>query len=171
MKPRLLALVAGALFGVGLCVSGMTRPDKVLGFLDVFGAWDASLAFVMGGAVTVYAVASRVVLARRSTPIVADAFQLPTRKDVDARLLVGAALFGVGWGLGGFCPGPGLVSGASGSLPAAVFVVGMSLGLLAAQRFAGDAASSRGTIDTSAAAIASETPPSTTAASRLSPPT
>lgn len=170
MKARLLALLSGAIFGVGLCVSGMTRPDKVIGFLDVFGAWDASLVFVMGGAVAVYAVASRIVLARRATSFVAGAFQLPTRKDLDARLLVGAAIFGIGWGLGGYCPGPGLVSAASGSLPAAVFVVGMSVGLFVAQRFAGDAAS-RGTIETSAAAIASESPPSTTAASRLSPPT
>jgi uncharacterized membrane protein YedE/YeeE len=170
MAPRLFALLAGALFGVGLCLSGMCRPDKVIGFLDVFGAWDASLAFVMGGAVTVYAVASRLV-ARRASPLLGGAFQLPTRTDLDARLLVGAAVFGLGWGLGGYCPGPGLVSAASGSLPAAVFVVGMSLGLLAAQRFAGDAPSSRGTIETSAAATASEIPPRTTAASRLSPPT
>src|SRR6185295_7370618 len=101
---------------VGLAVSGMTRPSKVVGFLDVFGAWDASLAFVMVGAIGVHAVLQRVI-ARRGSPLFEDRFHLPTRRDVDARLLAGAAVFGVGWGLGGFCPGPGLVAAASGAVP------------------------------------------------------
>jgi uncharacterized protein len=172
MIPRLAALVSGALFAIGLAVSGMVQPGKVIGFLDVFGAWDASLLFVMGGAVGVYAVASRVVTGRRLAPIFGSRFHLPTRKDLDAKRVLGAALFGVGWGLGGYCPGPALVSASSGALPGLVFVVGMSAGLLLVQRFAGSASSSsRGTNETSAAATASEMPPSTTAASRLSPPT
>ncbi len=130
MKANLSALAAGALFGVGLAISGMTLPAKVTGFLDVAGAWDASLAFVMAGAIAVHFVAQRLIR-KRSAPLFDVKFHLPTRKDVDVKLILGAALFGVGWGLGGFCPGPGLVSAASGSPAALVFVVGMTLGMLA----------------------------------------
>ena len=102
------ALLAAVLFGVGLVVSGMTSPQKVLGFLDVFGAWDPSLAFVMVGAISVHAVLYRFVR-RRTAPLFAERFWVPERKGIDAPLVVGAALFGVGWGLSGICPGPGLV--------------------------------------------------------------
>jgi uncharacterized membrane protein YedE/YeeE len=129
VKRNAAAFGAGALFAVGLAVSGMTRPSKVVGFLDLAGAWDASLAFVMMGAIAVHFVAYRVVL-RRPAPLFDVRFHLPTRKDIDRRLVLGAALFGVGWGLGGFCPGPGLVSAAGGSLGAVVFVVGMTLGMV-----------------------------------------
>jgi uncharacterized membrane protein YedE/YeeE len=122
------AFGAGALFAVGLAISGMTKPSKVAGFLDLAGAWDPSLAFVMVGAICVYFVAYRVIVGRRA-PLFDTKFHLPTRKDIEGRLILGAALFGVGWGLGGFCPGPGLVAAGSGSLGAIVFVVGMTLGM------------------------------------------
>lgn len=130
MKSKLFALGAGALFAVGLAVSGMTLPSKVTGFLDVAGAWDASLAFVMMGAIAVHFVAQRIIR-KRPMPLFDTKFHLPTRKDIDPRLVAGAALFGVGWGLGGYCPGPGLVSAASGSPGALVFVFGMTMGMLA----------------------------------------
>lgn len=119
---------SGALFAVGLGVAGMTKPSKVIAFLDPFGAWDPSLAFVMGGAVVVYLLLHRLVT-RRPAPLFDDVFHLPTRRDLDVRLVLGAALFGVGWALAGFCPGPALVSAASGSFPAVVFVVGMTAGV------------------------------------------
>jgi uncharacterized membrane protein YedE/YeeE len=130
MKPNLVAFGTGALFAVGLAISGMTKPSKVTGFLDLAGTWDASLAFVMVGAIAVHFVAYRIVK-RRKSPLFDTKFHLPTRKDIDVRLVVGAGLFGIGWGLGGFCPGPGLVTAASGSLGALVFVGGMTIGMLA----------------------------------------
>jgi uncharacterized membrane protein YedE/YeeE len=128
-KSDLAAFAAGALFAVGLAISGMARPEKIIGFLDVAGAWDPSLAFVMIGAIGVYFVAHRIVV-RRPSPIFDERFHLPTRKDIDGRLVAGATIFGIGWGLGGFCPGPGIVSAGSGSLSALVFVGGMIGGIL-----------------------------------------
>jgi uncharacterized membrane protein YedE/YeeE len=128
--PTLLAALAGVLFGAGLLVSGMTQPAKVVGFLDVTRGWDPSLGFVMAGAVAVYALAFRRIR-RRATPWFDGAFHLPTRRDVDATLLAGAAIFGVGWGLGGLCPGPGLVAAAGGSTTAIAFVAAMLTGMLA----------------------------------------
>ncbi|MFO0652492.1 MAG: YeeE/YedE family protein [Polyangiales bacterium] len=125
---RAAALVAGSVFGFGLALSGMTRTEKVRGFLDFLGAWDPSLMFVMGGAVLVHMVAYRVV-ARRASPVFASTFSVPTRRDLTARLIVGSALFGVGWALGGFCPGPGLVSLVSGAPSAVAFVVAMLAGV------------------------------------------
>lgn len=121
--------LAGVVFAVGLAISGMTLPEKVIGFLNVSGDWDPSLAFVMGGAIAVHLTAHRL-LGRRKKPLLAEIFHLPTRSDVDAKLLVGAALFGVGWGLGGFCPGPALVSAAAGQRDALLFVVAMTVGML-----------------------------------------
>lgn len=135
MKPAAAAFGTGALFAVGLAISGMTKPSKVAGFLDLAGAWDASLAFVMMGAIAVHFVAFRIVM-RRPSPLFDVKFHLPSRKDLDLRLILGAALFGVGWALGGFCPGPGLVSAGSGSLSAVVFVAGMTLGMLVEQAVA-----------------------------------
>jgi uncharacterized protein len=129
-SQRLLALALGAglLFGVGLCVSGMTRPEKVLGFLDVTGGnWDATLLFVMGGAVAVHFFAYR--WARGRSPLLGERFSVPAGTPIDARLCVGALLFGVGWGLGGYCPGPSIVSLASGGLPVLVFVASMLAGM------------------------------------------
>lgn len=128
IKGLASALAAGAIFGVGLAISGMTKPAKVVGFLDLFGAWDASLAFVMMGAIAVHLVAYRLI-ARRPSPLFDTKFHLPTRKDLDVRLVLGAAIFGIGWALAGFCPGPGLVTAASGALAALVFVAGMTAGI------------------------------------------
>jgi uncharacterized protein len=130
-----LAAVAGALFGVGLLISGMTQPAKVIGFLDVTRDWDPSLAFVMGGAVAVNSILFRVVR-RRTGPWFEAKFYLPTRRDSGLSLVAGAALFGIGWGLGGLCPGPGLVSSASGDVPALAFTGAMIVGMLIQHRSA-----------------------------------
>ncbi len=114
----LVNLGFGLLFGIGLVFSGMSDPAKVLNFLDLFGTWDPSLAFVMGGAVIVTFVGYRLVF-RRGQPIAGEQFHFPERDDIDRRLLAGSATFGIGWGLGGFCPGPALTAlglGASGTL-------------------------------------------------------
>lgn len=129
----LACLLIGLLFGLGLVVSGMSDPAKVLNFLDLFGTFDPSLAFVMGGAVIVAFVGYRFVL-DWDRPFVADRFHLPTTDDVDTRLVVGAAIFGLGWGLSGFCPGPAFTAlplAASGTL---VFVPAMLVGMAAARR-------------------------------------
>jgi len=120
---NLVALAAGMLFGVGLVVGGMTLPTKVVGFLDFTGSWDPTLMFVMGGAVIVHATVHR--LLRRSSPFLADRFHRPSRDDVDARLIGGAAIFGLGWGLGGYCPGPAVTSLVSGELEVVAFVGAM----------------------------------------------
>jgi uncharacterized membrane protein YedE/YeeE len=126
----LVAALAGAIFGVGLLLSGMTDPAKVLGFLDFTGAWDPSLAFVMMGAIGVHALAYQVIR-RRERPLLDAGFHVPLRCDLDGKLFVGAAIFGVGWGLGGFCPGPALVAAASGATSALVFAAAMVVGMLA----------------------------------------
>jgi len=128
-----LAVLAGALFGAGLLVAGMTQPAKVIGFLDVTRAWDPTLAFVMAGAVGVYALAVRT-LTRRARPWLDERFHLPVREAIDARLVVGAAVFGVGWGLSGFCPGPSLVAAGSLAPTALVFVTAMCGGMLLVRR-------------------------------------
>lgn len=128
MKVFGASFASGVLFAIGLGVSGMTKPAKVAGFLDLFGAWDASLALVMAGAVGVYFVLYRAIT-KRTSPLLDTRFSLPTRNDLDARLIAGSALFGIGWGLGGYCPGPGLVSAASGALPAVAFVLSMMVGM------------------------------------------
>ena len=118
----------GLIFGTGLLISGMTEPEKVLGFLDIFGAWDATLAFVMAGAVAV--ASAGFALARRSNaPLLAASFSWPSRNDIDAPLVLGAVLFGIGWGLVGICPGPALVNLAGLSAPIIVFVIAMALGM------------------------------------------
>lgn len=123
-KEAALALVAGLLFGAGLAVAGMTQPEKVIGFLDLFGDWDPSLALVMGGAIAVHFVAYRLIKGRPS-PLITTKWSLPTRRDLDLRLVVGAAVFGIGWGLAGICPGPGVVSLLSFAPSAGVFVGAM----------------------------------------------
>jgi len=130
MKNTLLSGLAGLVFGVGLLVAGMTRPDKVVAFLDVSGDWDPSLAFVMIGAIAVHFVAYRFV-PKLGSPFLGGRFALPTRRDVDVRLLLGAALFGIGWGIGGYCPGPALVSVVNGTSDALVFFGGLVAGMLA----------------------------------------
>ncbi len=125
-----LAGVAGAVFGAGLLLAGMTDPARVVGFLDVGGAWDPSLAFVMGGAVAVYALAFRWVQKRRADPWFDVRFHLPTRRDLDRPLVIGAVIFGIGWGLGGLCPGPAVVAAFAGNAAAAVFVATMVVGMV-----------------------------------------
>lgn len=124
MKRLVAAFACGLLFAVGLGISGMTHPSKVLAFLDLTGDWDPSLAFVMGGGVLVNVVVFRVA-GRMRAPLFASTFSLPTATELDAALLGGAAVFGVGWGLGGFCPGPAVVSAAGGASPVVAFVVAM----------------------------------------------
>ena len=128
MKRLAVAYVCGLLFAVGLGISGMTHPSKVLGFLDFAGDWDPSLALVMGSGVLVNFVFFRMAT-RRGAPLLAPSFYLPTRTAVDASLLGGAALFGAGWGLGGFCPGPAIVSVVTGATPVVAFVVAMLGGM------------------------------------------
>jgi uncharacterized protein len=122
------SLLAGLVFGLGLIVSGMANPAKVLGFLDLGGAWDPSLAFVMAGATAVAAIAFAVAR-RRNSALLGDAMQLPATRDIDRRLVIGSLLFGIGWGVAGFCPGPGLVALGMGEVKALVFVAAMLAGM------------------------------------------
>jgi uncharacterized membrane protein YedE/YeeE len=127
-----ISAVAGLVFGLGLIISGMSDPAKVQNFLDLFGTWDPSLAFVMASAIAVTFAGYRIAF-RRGRPLLANAFSLPTKTAIDAPLVIGAALFGVGWGLSGFCPGPAIVSLpllATGTL---TFVPAMLLGMLLAR--------------------------------------
>jgi len=128
MKAALASFGCGIVFALGLGISGMTQPSKVIGFLDIAGAWDLSLALVMVGAIAVYFVAFRLIRSRPA-PILTARFSIPTRNDIDPQLILGAAIFGVGWGLGGFCPGPAIASLASGAAPVAVFVASMVAGM------------------------------------------
>jgi uncharacterized membrane protein YedE/YeeE len=132
-RAVLAALAAGVLFGVGLLVAGMTMPGKVIGFLDVGGGWDPTLGFVMAGAIAVHAGLLRVVRGRRG-PLFDHRFYPPPAARIDARLVGGAAVFGIGWGLSGYCPGPALVSLAAGAAPALLFVAAMILGMAIARR-------------------------------------
>ncbi|MBI4347203.1 MAG: YeeE/YedE family protein [Elusimicrobia bacterium] len=136
----LSAFIAGALFSVGLAVSGMTLPENVVGFLDFFGDWRPALAFVMGGAVGVYAALYPLVI-RRGAPLFAPAFDVPAPAPVDARLLAGAAAFGAGWGLAGFCPGPALTALGSGAVEAAIFTGAMTAGICLHRLSSGSAVS------------------------------
>jgi uncharacterized protein len=129
MHHRAIEFLVGLLFGWGLLLSGMTDPGKVQGFLDLFGLWDPSLAFVMGGAIAVgffaFALAKK-----KTTTLLGGALQLPAARHIDQPLVVGSLIFGAGWGLAGFCPGPGLVSMAAGEFKALVFVGAMLAGML-----------------------------------------
>ena len=136
MKAGKLVLFfpAGALFGMGLAVSGMTDPGRVIGFLDVFGAWDPALLFVMAGAVGVYGLGMLILRRFQSRNL-----DLPSAvsSPIDRRLVIGATIFGVGWGLGGFCPGPALANLGALQVEALLFVPAMAIGMLLAQRFFG----------------------------------
>jgi uncharacterized protein len=129
MKTVIISLFSGALFAAGLGISGMTDANKVIGFLNLAGDWDPTLAFVMIGGIGVHLVFFRLIM-KREAPIAAGGFFLPTVKDVDFRLVVGSALFGVGWGLGGFCPGPGVVSSVTGKTEVLIFVAAMVAGII-----------------------------------------
>jgi uncharacterized membrane protein YedE/YeeE len=126
---RLTEFVAGLLFGIGLMLSGMTDPGKVIGFLDLFGTWDPSLALVMGGAILVGFFAFTVAQ-KRTTTFLGGVLRFPTNMDIDNKLVLGSLMFGAGWGLAGFCPGPALVSMADGQPKALLFVLAMLVGML-----------------------------------------
>ena len=128
MQRRITEFFVGLLFGLGLMLSGMTDPGKVLGFLDLAGLWDPSLALVMGGAIAVGVFAFSLAK-KRSLSFFGDALRLPTQERITKRLVLGSLLFGAGWGLAGFCPGPALVSMAAGQSKAALFVVFMLIGM------------------------------------------
>ena len=146
-RKLLLAALSGALFALGLVLSGMTQPAKVIGFLNLgglfdvqrFGAWDPSLAFVMGGAVSVtllaFAVTAPSARQPQRKPWLETTFSLPTRRDIDWPLVLGAALFGMGWGLSGYCPGPAFASLLSGGADAVIFVAAVVVGMALARRF------------------------------------
>jgi uncharacterized protein len=136
MKRNIFALVVGLIFGLGLWLSGMYQPVKVTGFLDLAGAWDPSLAFVMGGAIVV-ALPAFLIARRRSAAWVGGAIDLPTARAIDAPLVVGSGVFGIGWGLGGVCPAPGVVDLGLLSPGAAIFVVSMAAGMLVYRAAAG----------------------------------
>jgi len=133
MRSYLAALGSGLVFGAGLALSDMTNPAKVQNFLDLLGTWDPSLALVMGGALAVSALGYRIAR-RRSSPLLAPRFSIPTRRELDLELLAGAALFGVGWGIGGLCPGPALAGLLQGVAGVYIFVAAM-LGGIALHRW------------------------------------
>ena len=122
------ALASGIVFGFGLSLSGMLNPVRVQGFLDVFGAWDPSLAFVLGGAVVVAFIGVQV-MKRMRHPVFSDSFHVPTNRRIDAPLIIGSALFGLGWGIGGFCPGPAVASLSIGISQTVLFVIAMLVGM------------------------------------------
>ncbi|WP_425089140.1 DUF6691 family protein [Stappia sp.] len=129
MTRIISAFAIGLVFGIGILVSGMANPAKVLNFFDIAGTWDPSLAFVMGGALIVTAIGFRLVLSR-SHPLLAGGFSLPTKRDIDVRLLGGAAIFGVGWGIAGFCPGGVVPALGLGRSEPAIFVAALVAGML-----------------------------------------
>lgn len=128
MKAILASFLSGMVFAIGLGIGGMTQPAKVIGFLDFAGNWDPSLAFVMIGAIVIYSFFYHLVRSR-PLPLFSPTFALPTRTDIEPRLVTGAAIFGLGWGTAGFCPGPALTSLGSGNLSPAVFSVAMIAGM------------------------------------------
>ena len=136
MIARLIPLLSGVLFGAGLHLGGMTDPARVRAFLDPFGAWDPTLAFVMAGAVAVMSIAWRI-QRRSSRPWFGERFFLPSKAELDGRLIGGAALFGVGWGVAGLCPGPGVAALAIAPLPALLFIAAMLAGMVLARAAAG----------------------------------
>lgn len=128
MKQTAIALAAGLIFGAGLAVSGMADPQRVQAFLDLFGAWDPTLAFVMGGAMIPMAIAWAV-QRRIAAPVAASRFDLPGTNRIDPRLAIGALIFGAGWGIGGLCPGPAIADLAIAPAPAAMFIAAMLAGM------------------------------------------
>lgn len=131
-QQNAVSFAVGLIFAIGLAVSGMTQPQKIINFLNPW-EWDPSLLFVMIGAVGIHIVAYPLVR-RRTSPLLDTKWHVPNRRDVTARLLIGSTLFGIGWGLGGFCPGPGVTSLASGDLRAAIFVGAMIVGMVLFKR-------------------------------------
>ena len=130
MNKIFIGFISGLIFGLGLVISGMSNPAKVLNFLDLFGRFDPSLIFVMAGGIVVVFVGYKLVL-KRDQPILGGLFHIPTRKDIDKNLVIGAAFFGIGWGIGGFCPGPALSAMFLGSEGILYFLPAMFVGLIA----------------------------------------
>ncbi|MDI9333819.1 MAG: YeeE/YedE family protein [Cytophagales bacterium] len=134
---NIIALISGLIFALGLVLSGMTQPAKVIGFLDITGNWDPSLAFVMGGAVLITLIAFAITTRAGKRPWFADKFELPTRTDIDVRLIGGSALFGIGWALVGYCPGPAFASLLVGGTDIVIFMLAMMGGMYLAKRISG----------------------------------
>jgi uncharacterized protein len=128
MMALITSLLAGLVFGIGLILSGMTNPAKIIGFLDFTGKWDPSLMFVMLGAILISFFAFRIA-AKKTSTVMGQSISIPTKKEIDTRLIAGSAIFGIGWGLAGYCPGPGLASIATGGLQPILFVIAMLLGM------------------------------------------
>ena len=130
---HLLTLLIGALFGLGIAISGMANPAKVVNFFDIAGSWDPSLVFVMGGALVTTMIGYRILFGARSAPLFEPKFYLPTRRDIDPQLVGGSALFGVGWGISGFCPGGAIPALGLGHWEVPIFVVSMAAGIIVAR--------------------------------------
>lgn len=128
-KTLIGPFLGGVIFALGLSLSGMTNPQKISGFLDVFGSWDPTLLFVMGGALVAHFVLNKFIL-KRQTPLFDTNFHIPTRKDIDIRLILGAIIFGIGWAISGLCPGPAITTLVTGSTYALLFFVAMVFGML-----------------------------------------
>lgn len=135
LKINLVSFVVGLIFAIGLNISGMTEPQKVLGFLDFFHQWDPSLLFVMAGAIAVNSFYFFIIKPRQRTPVFTKEFQIPTKQNLTGSLLLGSALFGIGWGLAGYCPGPALVTLGHFSLNAFVLVISIIAGMLVYSKF------------------------------------
>jgi uncharacterized membrane protein YedE/YeeE len=133
MNRILAALTAGLIFGLGIAISGMANPAKVLNFFDVFGTWDPSLGFVMGGALLTTAIGYRVIFSARKAPLLDTKFHLPNSTVIDAKLIGGSALFGLGWGISGFCPGGAIPALGIAPWPTALFLASMGAGILLAR--------------------------------------
>ena len=131
MKAHVVSFLSGLVFAFGLAIGGMLQPARVVGFLDFFGTWDPTLAFVMAGGLSVNLFAYHILTKKRDAPAFSPEFHLPTRKDVDAPLVVGAGIFGAGWALAGYCPGPAVTSLALGTFDALAFVAAMAAGIYA----------------------------------------
>jgi uncharacterized protein len=134
VKNKLAHFFSGFIFSIGLCISGMTRPEKVIGFLNFFKSWDPSLMFVMGGAISVHAVAYHFIM-KRTAPLYSDVWSVSKKTKITLSLIIGSILFGAGWGLSGYCPGPAILSLASFQIKPLVFVLSMTAGMLAFSRF------------------------------------
>ncbi|MGE3306085.1 MAG: DUF6691 family protein [Rhizobiaceae bacterium] len=137
MAKLISAIIIGGIFGLGIAISGMADPAKILNFFDVFGTWDPSLAFVMGGGLAVAFVGYRLIFATRGAPVLEPSFSLPTRRDIDGQLVGGAAVFGIGWGIAGFCPGGAIPALGLGYSETFIFLAAMIAGIVIARLLRG----------------------------------
>lgn len=135
VKRMIVSLISGLLFGSGMIISGMVDPNKVVGFLNVTGAWDPSLIFVLGGALLVFTPIYHLAIKHREKALNGDVLSLPTNKKIDSNLMLGAVMFGAGWGLVGFCPGPIVASLSSGNVVVFIFMMSMIVGMTIANKY------------------------------------